>query len=149
MIRKKKNKLGRLLWFCLALVVWATAYIIWPRYSFDDGPFYAEPFAFDIRPLPVLSTADLSLFGMRIYTLESRVNLAASPGTVFVLKSRSGKVQWAKRAGEQFGPIHLAEFSARWFLPGGWVIGIKPERTESGVMYISPLGRLRFFFHSW
>ncbi len=148
MIRKKKKNLRRLLWFCLAFVIWATAYFVWPRNSFDDGPFYSEPFASDTRDLPVLSSARLSLFGMRIYTLESRVNLAAKPGTVLVLKDRSGEIRWAKLAAEHFGPIHLAEFSARWFLPGGWVIGIKPERTESGVLYISPLGGFRFFFHS-
>jgi hypothetical protein len=66
-----------------------------------------------------------------------------------VLKSRSGKIRWTRVGPADIGRIRLEDHSARWFLPGGWVITIKPEYTGFGELYVSPLGNFRFFYHRW
>lgn len=133
----------------LLLTAWSLAYFLWPRFSFDDGPFFAEPFAADVDGLSALSSTDLRLLGITLFVLETRTTPDPEPRTVFLLRNSTGSVRWAKASSVEFGRIYLSDRSPRWFLPGGWIVGIKPERTESGQLYISPLGQFRFFFHSW
>jgi hypothetical protein len=133
----------------LLVSVWAVVYFLWPRFSFDDGPFFAEPFAADLAGLPVLSSVDLSLLGATLFVLETRATPAPDPRTVFVLKNPSGSVRWARATSADFGRIHVVDRAPCWFVAGGWVVTIKPERTESGELYLSPFGGFRFFFHSW
>lgn len=111
--------------------------------------FFAEPFEADIRELQTLSSANLTVFGMTAFVLETRITEDYVPKTVFVMRHRNGVVSWARATSTEFGRIHLLAGSERWFLPGGWVVGIKPEGTETGELYISPIGGFRFFFHSW
>jgi hypothetical protein len=133
----------------LLIAGWIAAYIVLPRLSDYDGPFNAEPFGFDSRDLPFISKTELEFLGMTVFVLESRENLGAAPGTVFVLKNRDGSVRWTRVGAPELGYIRLEEASARWFPPGGWVIRMKPEYTGSGEIYVSPWGEFRFFFHNW
>jgi len=133
----------------LLLVAWMAAYLLLPGDSGGDGPFYTEAFEFDSQGLPFISKVDLEFLGFTVFVLESRENLGPAPGTVFVLKSRSGRVRWTRVGPADIGRIRLEQHSARWFLPGGWVIQIKPEYTGFGEMYVSPLGNFRFFYHRW
>jgi len=133
----------------LLLAGWAAAYFALPRLSPLDGPFNAEPFGFEANSLPFMSKTDLNIFWVTVFVLESRENLGPAPGTVFVLKSKSGKIRWTRLAAPELGRIRLERKSARWFIPGGWVISMKPEYTSSGELYVSPLGEFRFFFHRW
>ncbi len=133
----------------LLIAGWVTAYITMPRQSRLDGPFYTEPFGFDASTLPFLSKTDLEVFGFTLFVLESRENHGPAPGTVFVLKNRDGRILWTRLGAPELGRIRLEKKSARWFLPGGWVIDIKPEYTGSGEIYVSPLGNFRFFYHRW
>lgn len=133
----------------LLLAGWIAAYIALPRLSSLDGPFNAEPFGFDSSGLPIISKTELEFLGITVFVLESRENLGAAPGTVFVLKNRDGTIRWTRVGAPELGHIRLEETSARWFLPGGWVIRMKPEYTGSGELYVSPLGEFRFFFHRW
>ena len=119
------------------------------RVSFDDGPFYAERSSADIAALSTLSTADLTFMGTTVFVLDTRVLPLPDPRTVFVLTGRDGSVRWAMETPANFGRIQLTERSTRWLPPGGWTIGIKPEHTEGGRLYLSPFGKFRFFFHSW
>lgn len=130
-------------------LAWAATYFLWARVSFDDGPFFAEPYAHEVADLPLLSSVNLDLFGATLWVLETRTTREPSPRTVFALKDRGGSLRWAKVASAEFGRIDLYDRSPRWFAAGGWVVAIKPERTESGELYLSPFGRFRFFFHSW
>ncbi len=84
-----------------------------------------------------------------MFVLESRENLGAAPGTVFVLRNTSGRILWTRLGAPELGIIRLEEKSAHWFIPGGWVVRLKPEYTGDGEMYVSPLGEFRFFFHRW
>jgi hypothetical protein len=129
--------------------VWAATYFLWPRFSFDDGPFFAEPFAANLASLSALSSADLTLFGGTLFVLETRATRDPDPRTVFLLKNPDGRVRWARVTAAEFGRIQLVDRPPRWFVPGGWVVTISPERTESGQLYLSPIGEFRFFFHSW
>ncbi|HLF30441.1 MAG TPA: hypothetical protein VI566_05360 [Xanthomonadales bacterium] len=131
------------------VAAWAAAYFALPRLSSYDGPFNAEPFAFQADGLPFLSKTELKAFGIKVFVLETRENLGPAPGSVFVLKGRSGKILWTRVGAPELGHILLEDKSARWFLPGGWVIRMKPEFTGSGELYVSPLGQFRFFFHRW
>lgn len=133
----------------LLLAGWAAAYVVLPRLSPLDGPFDAEPFGFAADSLPLMSKTDLKIFWVTVFVLESRENLGPSPGTVLVLKSKSGKIRWTRLGASELGRIRLEGKSARWFIPGGWVISMKPEHTGSGELYVSPLGGFRFFFHGW
>jgi hypothetical protein len=133
----------------LLLSVWSVAYFLWPRFSFDDGPFFAEPFAADVAGLSALSSANLRLLGATLFVLETRVTRDPDPRTVFLLKNSTGSIRWAKVTSVEFGRIQLIDRPPRWFVPGGWVVAIKPERTEVGELYLSPFGQFRFFFHSW
>jgi len=133
----------------LLLAAWMAAYLLLPGDSGGDGPFYTEAFEFDSQGLPFISKVDLEFLGFTVFVLESRENLGPAPGTVFVLKSRSGRVRWTRVGPADIGRIRLEQHSARWFLPGGWVIQIKPEYTGFGEMYVSPLGNFRFFYHRW
>jgi hypothetical protein len=80
----------------LLIAAWAAAYFALPRLSPYDGPFEAEPFAFQTDGLPLLSKTELKALGMAVFVLESRENLGPAPGTVFVLKRSSGKILWAR-----------------------------------------------------
>lgn len=50
--------------------VWAVAYFLWPRFTFDDGPFFLEPFSGDFGGLSPLSSKDVTLFGATFFVLE-------------------------------------------------------------------------------
>jgi hypothetical protein len=131
------------------LSVWAVSYWLWPRISFDDGPFFAWSFTGELIDLSIVSSVDLRMFGVTVFVLETRAMPDPDTRTVFVLKNRRGTVRWAKQTAAEFGRIRILGGSARWFVPGGWVVTIKPEREESGDLYLSPLGDFRFFYHSW
>lgn len=133
----------------LLVVAWLAAYILLPVNSEGDGPFYTQAFEFDSEGLPLISKVDLEMLGIPLFVLESRENLGPAPGTVFVLKSTSGEIRWTRVGPPDIGRIRLEQGSAKWFLPGGWVVAIKPEYTGFGEMYISPLGNFRFFYHTW
>lgn len=133
----------------MLLLAWFAAYLLWPKFSFDDGPFFAESFAADVAGLSVLSSVELRLFGVALFVLETRATRDVEPRTVFVLKNSTGSVRWAKVTAAEFGRIQLIDRPPRWFVPGGWIVVIKPERTESGELYLSAFGKFRFFFHSW
>ncbi len=133
----------------LLLVGWIAAYFLLPGDAAGDGPFYTEAFEFDSEGLPLISKVDLEFLGMPLFILESRENLGPAPGTVFVLKTRSGRIRWTRVGPPDIGRIRLEKHSARWFIPGGWVVEIKPEYTGFGKLYISPLGNFRFFYHRW
>ena len=149
MLRKSRKREFNYLLIVLLIAGWVAAYVALPRLSPYDGPFDAEPFGFDSRDLPFMSKTDLRVFGFTMFVLEARENLGPNPGTVFVLKNDDGKILWTRLGAPELGHIQLEERSARWFLPGGWVVPLKPEYTGSGEMYISPLGNFRFFFHRW
>jgi hypothetical protein len=140
-----------LLTFSIATLasLWSAAYCIWPRISFDDGPFYAQPVAVDAAQLPLISSTTARLFGTPIFILETRATIGLEAATVIVMKSPRGEVRWMRATAKDFGRIRLAERPPRWYPLGGWVVGIQPERTESGELYLSPWGSMRFFFHSW
>ena len=146
--KRKGNGLNYLL-IGLVLAGWVAAYHFLPRNSKLDGPFYAEPFGFQAEGLPFMSRTDLKFMGMTVFVLESRENQGPAPGTVFVLRNRDGDIIWTRLGAPELGRIRLEEKSARWFLPGGWVVAMKPEYTGSGEMYVSPLGNFRFFYHRW
>lgn len=132
------------------LLVWSLAYALWPRVTFDDGPFFAEPFTAEVSGLTPLSSTNLMLLGATRFILETHAEGDPdAPGTVFLLKDPTGKVLWAKVTSNDFGRIHLGDRPPRWFLPGGWVVPLQPESTEGGALYLSPFGNFRFFFHSW
>ena len=133
----------------LLIVGWVAAYIALPLLSRYDGPFDAQPFGFEVSGLPFISKTDLKVFGMTVFVLESRENLGPAPGTVFVLRNSSGRIRWTRLGAPELGRIRLEAKSAKWFIPGGWVVRMKPEYTGSGEMYVSPLGEFRFFFHRW
>jgi hypothetical protein len=133
----------------LLIVGWITAYVVMPSDFDGDGPFYTEAFEFNSEGLPFISKVDLKFLGMTVFVLETRENMGPAPGTVFVLKSRSGKIRWTRLGPADIGRIRLEDHSARWFLPGGWVIQIKPEYTGFGELFVSPFGNFRFFYHRW
>lgn len=133
----------------LLLAVWGLAYVALPYRTRLDGPFDAEPFGFESNGLPLLSEVELELLGFPVFVLEARENLGPAPGTVFVLKDTNGRIRWTRLGAPELGRIRLGHGAARWFLPGGWVVDMKPEYTGSGEIYVSPLGNFRFFFHRW
>ena len=146
-----KGRKGELKWLLAVLLLlgWAAAYSLLPYSSRLDGPFQAARFGFESTGLPVMSATELKILGVTFFVLEARQNLGPAPGTVFVLRDREGKVRWSRLGAPELGRIRLERNAARWFLPGGWVVDMKPEYTGSGEIYISPLGRFRFFFHRW
>lgn len=133
----------------LFLSVWSIAYFLWPRFSFDDGPFFAETFTGDLNSLSRVSSLDLTLLGTTLFVLETLATNEPNPRTVLLLKNRGGGVRWAKVTSSEFGRIELVDRPPRWSIPGGWIVAIKPERTEGGELYLSAFGSFRFFFHSW
>ena len=149
MLHKDTKKRLKYLALGLLAVVWVAAYFVLPRMSPYDGPFDAKPFPFEANGLPFISKTELKLFGYTVFVLEARENFGADPGTVFVLKNRKGDIRWTRLGAPELGHIRLEEQSAHWFLPGGWVIRMKPEYTGYGLLYVSPLGGFRFFFHQW
>jgi len=149
MRRKGSGNSFKVLMIILLIVGWVTAYFLLPGQSGGDGPFYTEKFEFDTNGLPFLSEVDLEFLGVKVFVLESRENQGPAPGTVFVLKDRNDQILWTRLGPPDIGRIRLGEGSARWFLPGGWVIRMKPEYTGFGEIYVSPLGNFRFFYHNW
>jgi hypothetical protein len=149
MRRKGKVNTTNFVIIGILIAAWLSAYMVLPRLSPYDGPFNAKSFGFDAGSLPFISKAELKIFGSAVFILESRENLGPDPGTVFVLKNQSGRILWTRLGAPELGRIRLTEKSARWFIPGGWVVKMKPEYTGAGDMYISPLGKFRFFFHRW
>lgn len=149
MRRKGVGNRFNFLMIILLLAGWLAAYFLLPGDAAGDGPFYTEAFEFDSEGLPFISKVNLEFLGITLFELESRENLGPAPGTVFVLKSRSGRILWTRVGPPDIGRIRLEHDSAKWFLPGGWVVQIKPEYTGFGEMYISPLGNFRFFYHNW
>ena len=131
------------------IIAWVTAYFVLPGDPASDGPFYSTPFEFDSNGLPFISKVDLQFIGYTVFVLESRENMGPAPGTVFVLKTRDGEILWTRLGPADIGRIRLEKNSAHWFLPGGWVIEIKPEYTGFGELYVSPIGNFRFFYHRW
>jgi hypothetical protein len=146
---KSRKRDFKYLYLSLLALAWLLAYLVMPRNSPYDGPFDAEPFEFDVTGLPVMSTTELQVLGYTLFELEARENMGPDPGTVFVLKNRDGYIRWTRLGAPELGRIQLEQKSARWFVPGGWVVAMKPEYTGSGEIYISPLGNFRFFFHRW
>jgi len=146
--KRRGNGLNYLL-FGLIILVWAAAYLTLPRASKLDGPFDAEPFGFEAEGLPFMSKTELKLMGMTVFVLEARENQGPAPGTVFILRNSDGSIRWTRLGAPELGRIRLEKKSARWFLPGGWVVDMKPEYTGAGELYISPLGNFRFFYHRW
>lgn len=134
-----------------ASAVWGFAYFAWPCWSFDDGPFFAEPFRESVGGLPVLSSTKLCFWETTVFVLETRLahDGSGKTRTVFVLKDGGGQVRWAEAASADFERIRLVDQRGQWFPPGGWRVAIWPEGTESGELYLSPFGAFRFFFHSW
>ena len=145
----RKNNRQNYLLLALLIVVWIAAYIALPRTSKLDGPFDTKPFGFEAEGLPFMSKTDLKFMGMTVFVLESRENLGPAPGTVFILRNKDGSIRWTRLGAPELGRIRLENKSARWFIPGGWVVDMKPEYTGSGELYISPLGNFRFFYHRW
>lgn len=149
MRQKSRGNGFKYLVIVLVIAGWVAAYTVLPRLSPLDGPFQAEPFGFEANSLPLMSKTELNVFGYTLFVLETHENLGPDPGTVFILKNRAGKIRWTRLGAPELGRIRLEEKSARWFIPGGWVIRMKPEYTGSGELYVSPLGNFRFFFHRW
>ena len=109
----------------LLVFIWAVIYFLWPRFSFDDGPFFAEPFAADPAALSQLSSVNLSLFGATLFVLETRATRDPDPRTVIVLKNSSDGIRWAKVTSADFGRIQIVDRPPHWFPAGGWVVPIK------------------------
>ncbi len=130
-------------------LIWISVYCYWPKLTFDDGPFFAEPYSGNLSDLALLSSCNLSWMGVSVFVLETRTIHDPDPNTVFILKSSNGDIHWAKVTSTDFGRIKIIDRSVRWFPVGGWVVAIQPEKTEAGELYLSPLGEFRFFFHSW
>ncbi|MFZ5559043.1 MAG: hypothetical protein ACOZDY_20390 [Pseudomonadota bacterium] len=131
------------------LGAWFAAYAFTPRITFANGPFYADEFAGDPGQLVPGSRAPLVLFGRTLFVLEARHTPDRRARTVFVLTSPDGELAWARTPIMDFGRIELVPESARWHVLGGWIVRIKPAHHEPGKLYLSPLGGLRYFFHSW
>ncbi len=149
MRRRGLRKRVKILITGLLVSGWIGAYVVLPRLSAFDGPFDAKPFEFEANSLPFISKSELRILGFTAFVLESRENLGPDPGTVFILKSRNGKILWTRLGAPELGIIRLQESSAHWFLPGGWRVNMKPEYTGGGELYVSPWGGFRFFFHRW
>jgi len=149
MRRKGLRRRVKVLIAALLVAGWVAAYVLMPRLSGYDGPFDAEPFPFDATSLPFLSKTKLRILGFTMFVLESRENLGPDPGTVFILRNRDGSIRWVRVGAPEIGLIRLEDSDAHWFLPGGWMISMKPEYTGFGRMYVSPWGGFRFFFHRW
>lgn len=133
----------------LFVVTWTAAYFLWPKFSFDDGPFFAEPFTANLGVLSPVSSIDLSLLGVTLFVLETRATRDPDPRTVFILRNASNNVRWAKVTSADFGRIEIIDRPTRWYIAGGWIVAIKPEKTEGGRLYLSPFGGFRFFLLSW
>lgn len=131
----------------LGFIFWSFAYFVWPRWSFDDGPFFAAPFGETVSGLPVLSSTGLRLFEKPVFVLEARISEENPPRTVFVLKGGDGVVRWIKAAATEFGRIRFG--GQQWFIPEGWIVWIQPEGHESGELYLSPFGGFRCFLLGW
>jgi hypothetical protein len=54
------------------LVALLAAYRFWPVFTFDDGPFFSEPFVGSIDSLPVNSSVQLDRLDRYTYSLEAR-----------------------------------------------------------------------------
>lgn len=133
----------------LFVATWAAAYFLWPKFSFDDGPFFTEPFAADLGVLSPVSSVDLSLLGVTLFVLETHATRDPDPRTVLILRNASNDVRWAKVTSTDFGRIEIIGRTPRWYIAGGWIVAIKPENTEGGKLCLSPFGGFRFFFLSW
>lgn len=121
---------------------WAVTFV-------DDGPYYSNRFPGPIAELNTQSVVELRRFGRLVYTLESRL-LPNDDASVLVLKDAEGSVRWIRspvKPDGELGPLELRRASLTWY--GGWRVAISPENQESGHLYLSALGRLRFFNHSW
>lgn len=146
---RRKLKEFRFPFALLLIAAWALSYVALPYLTPLDGPFDAKPFGFESNGLPLMSEAELEILGFTVFVLEARENLGPAPGTVFVLKDLNGNIRWTRLGAPELGRIRLESRAARWFLPGGWVVDMKPEYTGSGEIYVSPFGNFRFFFHHW
>lgn len=145
----RRGRLVGVVAVALVALAWFAAYSLWPRFSFDDGPYTAELYTGDLTALLPVSSTELKLVGNTIFVLETWATAEEVPRAVIVLKGARGHVQWARVASSDFGPIRITERGPRWYVPGGWVVPIKPERTEAGELYLSPWGEFRFLLHSW
>ena len=133
----------------LLVLLWGAAYLVWPRVSFDDGPFGAGLYSGDVGALAVHSAVDLAVAGLTVFRLETRTTPEPTPRTVFVLSTPGGRRLWQRAADPAFGRIALSQSHTGWAWWGGFRVGIKPEHQESGHLYLGPLGGFRYFFHSW
>jgi len=149
MWHKSKTNEFKFMSMGLLIAVWLAAYFLLPLLSDFDGPFDAPSFEFGANGLPFMSKTELKVLGFTVFVLESRENLGPDPGTVFVLRNQDGSIRWTRLGAPELGRIRLEDSSARWFLPGGWVIRMKPEYTGDGEIYVSPWGSFRYFFHRW
>jgi hypothetical protein len=135
------------------LLTGSAAYLYWPIYTLDDGPFYCKPFDGDESNLDVTSKIRLRRFGREPFLLEARVGPQPEYLTVLVLRDSSGRVIWKTLAMYGDSPLKgRLEFNETyshlsWW--GGWTVVIKPESTEGGELYLSPWGGFRYFYLSW
>ena len=130
------------------LFLLANAYLFWPIFTLNDGPFYSEPYEGDVSGLELFSETPLRRFGDTAYRLEVRLG---SDETVFVLRDSEGAVRW-QRVPSHDGPlgrIRLSEQHTRLSWWGGWTVAISPEKQEGGSLYLGPLGGFRYFYLSW
>ena len=126
----------------------ANAYLFWPIFTLNDGPFYSRPFEGDVSHLTAFSETPLRRFGGTPFRLEVWVS---GDDNVFVLRDAAGTIHW-QRMPEHNGPlgrIKISEQSTRLAWWGGWTVGIAPEKQEGGSLYLGPLGGFRYFYLSW
>lgn len=124
------------------------AYLFWPIFTLNDGPFYSEPYEGDVSTLELYSETPLRRLGETAYRLEVRV---ADEKNVLVLRNLDGTTRW-QRVPEHDGPlgrIRLREQSTRLSWWGGWTVAIDPEKQEAGSLYLGPFGGFRYFYLSW
>ncbi len=145
----RKRWRDRLLEAAVTIAVLLTnAYLFWPIFTLNDGPFYSETYEGDVSQWELYGETPLRRFGDTAYRLEVRVR---DDENVFVLRAPDGKVRW-QRVPSHDGPlgrIRLSEQYTRLAWWGGWTVSIKPENQEGGSLYLGPLGGFRYFLLSW
>ena len=139
----------RLMGASITIAVLVTnAYLFWPIFTLNDGPFYSEPYEGDLAAMELYSETPLQRLGETVYRLEVRVG---HDKNVFVLRDPDGTLRW-QRVPDHDGPlgkIRLREQYTRLSWWGGWTVAIDPEKQEGGSLYLGPLGGFRYFYLSW
>lgn len=129
------------------------AYLWWPIFTLDDGPFFATPYTGDVSQLKTYGDLPLKRFGRTVYVLESKLLDEPETGSVLVLRDTDGSVRWQMCPNDSqklsLGPIELSREHSRVAWWGGWTVAIKPQNTEGGELYLGPRGGFRYFYLSW